>query len=254
MVSALAFVYAFILLCGCTSQRGLRNSLAETNFMSGNKYHIELVAHNALATLAYKTDVLHHNGCAQWDGTAMIGAYNMAFEQRCISLYANDICAKQWRGQWVSSTATSPKNQIDKWLQDVRRGAGTITEGDQWFHTEADAEGRSDSCITVQMPRADLDWNALADVHIDSIFGTQSLLTAFEQGSVTLYFDAETHQLSTVVIAADTGQNSMSCIITVSTTEEQIQETIPTADKLKEGTLYEEWTILDPGSYNESAK
>lgn len=222
--------------------------------MSGGKYHIELVAHNAIATLAYKTDVLHHDGCAQWDGTAMIGAYNMAFEQRCISLYANDICAKQWRGRWVSSTATTPKSQIDNWLQDVRQGTGTITENDQWLQTAGNGEGRSDSCITVQMPRADLDWNALTDVHIDSIFGTQSLLTSFEQGSVTLYFDAETHLLNTVVIAAGTGQNSMSCIITVSTTEEQIKEAIPTADKLGEGTLYEEWTIIDPDSYSESAK
>ena len=63
---------------------------------------------------------------------------------------------------------------------------------------------------------------------------------------MTLYFDADTYQLVGVIFSAQNGQTTIHGTITVSTAEEQTLTEFPEPDAICDGTLYEEWTALEP--------
>lgn len=247
LTSAIALILVVLLFCGCAAQQEKRNAVAEVNTLSSGNYHITLIGQSSTVTLAYKTDVLHIDDCAQWNGIATVGAYSMAFQQDCRSLYTTQYRAKQWRGKWVESTATSPKEQIDLWLQEIQDGAGTMNtkavDAAQLLPLE---EGDACSVFTARLENASLNWEALTDVHLDSMFGSQAFLTDVETGTVTLCFNTEDYTLVGVIISAKNSQTTISCTITVSTVEGQTIEEIPNQDSIGTGTLSEEWTILEP--------
>lgn len=219
----------------------------EANPLSSGIYHIEIVAHNKLADLAYKTEVLDMDGKAQWDGIATVGAYRMAFQQKCESVYAPDLQAKLWRGKWVESTATSPREQLHQWLQSCGDGAGVYqTDAVAAYTILPVKEGDTRHIVTVQLPDAALDWAALCDAHLDTLFGSQAFLTDIKTAYVTLCFDAETLSLIGVVFSAQQGQTTINGTIMLSATEGQSLGTFPAPETLAEGTLYEEWEILSP--------
>ena len=216
----------------------------EANPLSAGFYHIEIVGDNGLALLTYETDVININDQTQWDGLATVGAYNMAFQQECHSVYSPTVKAKLWRGLWVQSTATSPKEQLQVWLQ------ACLKKDSQYQSKEVPAasvlpleEGDTRRVVSIHIPKADMSWDSLCDVHIDTFFGTQAYLTDIKTGSVTLYFDVATHALIGVVFTAENGQTKISGIITVSTAEGHTLREFPDPTTLTEGTLYEEWNF-----------
>lgn len=216
----------------------------EANSLSAAAYHIELVGNNGLAILAYKTDVLNIGDCTQWDGFATIGAYNMAFQQECHSVYSPDVQAKLWRGNWARATTTSPKIQIHKWLQACLTKAGTY----QPTNIRASSVlplGEEDerTAVAIYLADVELDWSALCDVNIDTYFGTQAFLTDLKTGEVTLYFDSDTYQLIGVILTAAQGQTTVNASIVASTADGRTMRDFPNAEDLIDGILHEEWNF-----------
>lgn len=221
--------------------------MVEANPLFSGIYHIEIVAHNGLVDLAYKTEVLAIDDKAQWNGSATVGAYHMAFQQECKSVYAPDVQAKLWRGKWVKSTATSPKKQLLQWLQACGDGAGVYQKDAIDADTLLPLEGEKvRQIVTVQIPDGTLDWAALCDAHLDTLFGSQTLLTDATTANVILCFDAETLELIGVVFSAQQGQTTINGTIILSATDGQTLDTFPEPETLEEGTLHEEWSILEP--------
>ena len=245
LASALVLLLVLVLACRCAASLDFRNTLVEANTFSAEIYDIELVAKGTVVMLAYKSQVLHIDDCAQWDGIATVGAYGMAFRQECLSIWNGDIQAKQWRDKWVQSTVTSPRAQFELWLRAVRQGRGTCNSTPVAAASLLPlGEGDTRTAITVVLKNSKLDWNALTDVHLDPLFGSQSFLTDAKTGTVTLCFDAMSYSLIGVVISASCGQTTITETIIVSAADGQMIEGIPDADTISEGTLYEEWSLI----------
>ena len=246
----MASVIAILVVCaavlsGCSGRLAARKALAEANTFPSAIFDIEIVGQNGLATLAYKTQVLHISEKAQWDGLATISAYNMVFQQECNSIYSENLQAKLWRDKWVQSSSTTPAIQLRAWLQMFRNGSGVYDP----TPVPADSlppfpEGDSRSMVTVQLKDAPLDWDSICDVHIDSLFGTQAFLTDLKTGTVVLYFDASTLLLAAATFTAEQGGTSISGIIEVSASDGHTFQDFPLPETVSDGTLYEEWTIL----------
>ncbi len=227
--------------------RSVKRTLVEANNLSSGNYHIELIGDNGLALLAYKADVLHIGEQTQWDGIATVGAYKMAFQQECHSVYSPQVQAKQWRGKWVQATATTPVEQFAQWLMHIANGKGTY----KFSPVNASSllpvsEGEDKKVVTVKLRNAPLDWNALCDANIDTSFGSQAFLTDVKTGTVTLCFDALTHELFGAVISAKKGQIKITATVILSTAYGHELQAFPRAEEVSEGTLSEEWVQISP--------
>lgn len=216
----------------------------EANPLTTGLYHIEISGSNGLALLAYKTDVLVVGSYAQWDGLATIGAYNMAFRQECHSLFTPAIQAKQWRGNWVQSTATSPSIQLTEWLR-LCLSATSKYRADNIPITQvlSNAGEKETKVVSIHLTDAPIEWNALCDAHIDTMFGSQVFLTDLTNATVTLYFDASSKALVGVVFTAENGQTHINGTIAVSAYDGRELSTIPATDTISEGILHEEWDL-----------
>lgn len=245
MASVIVILSFLVALTGCTGKLAARRALTEANTFPSSVFNVEIVGQNGLATLAYKTEVLHISGKAQWEGIATIGAYNMVFQQECRSLYSEELCAKLWREKWVQSSATTPAIQLRSWLQMFRNGAGAYDPNPTAAALLAPfSENDPRAMVTVQLEDAPINWDSICDAHIDSLFGTQAFLTDIKTGTITLYFDADTLLLAAATFSAEQGGTSVSGIIGVSTADGQTLQEFPLPETISEGTLYEEWTIL----------
>lgn len=245
MASVIAILTFLAVLAGCSGRLAARKALTEANTFSSSVFNVEIVGQNGLATLAYKTEVLHISGKAQWEGIATIGAYNMVFQQECRSLYSEELCAKLWREQWVQSSATTPAIQLRSWLQMFHNGRGTYDPTPTAAALLAPfSENDPRSMVIVHLEDAPINWDSICDVHIDSLFGTQAFLTVIKTGTVTLYFDADTLLLAAATFSTEQGGTSVSGIIEVSAVDGQAFQDFPLPETISEGTLYEEWHIL----------
>ena len=248
MASILALTICVFFLASCHKKNDKISALVEANPISAGMYHIEIIADNGLAELAYSSNVLSKNDCACWTGSATVGAYKMAFRQECHSLYFEGISAKQWRGKWVRSQATDPSLQIAAWF------AATASQGCAYNASPVLAasalplnEGDTRTAVTVVIPAAPMQWEALCDANIDSYFGTQAILTDAETCIVFLYFNAESNAFIGATFTADTGQTTIRGSITVSTTDGHTLPEMPIpelVETIKDGLLEEQWEIL----------
>lgn len=246
MASVIAILTFLAVLAGCNGKLAARSALTEANTFPASVFNIEIVGQNGLATLAYKTEVLHISNKAQWEGVATISAYNMVFQQECRSLYSEELQAKLWREKWVQSSATTPAIQLRSWLQMFHNGAGTYDPTPTAAALLAPfSENDPRSMVTVQLEDAPINWDSICDVHIDSLFGTQAFLTDIKTGTVVLYFDAATLLLAAATFSAEQGGASVSGIIGVSTTDGQSLQDFPLPETVSDGTLYEEWNIIN---------
>lgn len=242
LASALAAFSLLGALAGCSSHRAEKKALAEANALSSGYYHIEIVGQNGLATLAYQSDVLSIDDKTQWDGMATIGAYNMAFRQECHSVYSGEIKAKQWRGKWVQSDATSPSHQLQSWIQSSKgQYNGTPVAASSVLPLEQ-ADDRQ--VVSIHISKASIDWWAVCDAHIDSYFGSQAFLTDVKSVSVTLYFDADTLLFLGAKFTGEKDSTKISGSIAMSATDGQALSEFPEKDTVSEGTLAEEWSIV----------
>lgn len=241
----------FFLFAGCTAEKEELPAVVEANPLQSGIYHIEIIGNNGIATLAYKSDVLNIGDQTQWDGLATIGAYDMAFRQECHSVYSPSIKAKLWRNRWVSSTATSPKDLVLSWLQSCTGKASEYDPNVVAIATVLPA-GEEDTrrVYSVTLPSAVLEWNALCDAHIDTLFGSQAFLTDVKTGTVILYFDAETNALAGVKITAQHGRTALSATITVSTADGQNLREFPETEDPIKGSLSEEWNFIEEDDNN----
>lgn len=245
LASVIAILLLILSLPGCSGGFAARQALTEANTLPSGIYHIEITGNNGLALLAYQSEILDINGCAQWDGLASIGAYGLAFQQECHSVYSEQVRAKLWRGQWVTSTATSPRLQLLQWLQECRK-SGIFDPVAVPAASVLPLDGNNRQVVSLQLQNASIDWTTLCDAHIDSAFGTQAFLLDIETCSANLYFDAETFLLLGVVFTAQNGQTTISGNITLSAVDGQSLQEFPTPEAISEGTLYEEWDIITP--------
>ena len=244
MASVIVTLLFVLSLTGCAGGLAARVTLTEANPLSSGIYHIEITGTNGLALLAYKTEVVVLNSCAQWDGLATVGAYNMVFQQECHSLYSEEISAKLWREKWVQSTTTSPSLQVQQWLQECRHKGRYNSEAIPATSVLPLPDDDPRMVVSLHLKKTTIDWNALCDAHLDSLFGTQAFLTDACSGSATLYFDAQTFALIGVVFTAQNGQTEISGNIVLSTADGHTLQKFPTPETITEGTLYEEWNIL----------
>lgn len=247
--STIALFVLLAFMPGCTSNHIERNAVVEANPLSSASYHIEITGTNQIITFAYQTDVIDIDDCAQWNGIATVGAYNMAFQQSCLSVYSSTVQAKQWRGEWVYSATTSPKIQFTKWLQDYSLGSGSCDASAVLANSVLPLPLTDTRTVsTIHLPAAALDWDALCDVHIDSTFGSQNLLTDIASGDILLYIDNETLELIGATFTAQQDQTHISGMIIVSANDGQSLEPFPDADTITDGTqyLYEEWALAEP--------
>ena len=245
MASVIVILTFLVALTGCNGKLAARRALTEANTFPSSTFDIEIVGQNGLATLAYKTKVIHISNKAQWEGVATISAYNMVFQQDCHSLYSEDLQAKLWRGKWVQSSATTPAIQLRPWLQMFRNGSGTYAPTPVPASLlDPFSESDPRSMVTVRLEDAPLNWNSICDVHIDSLFGTQAFLTDIKTGTVTLYFDADTLLLAAATFTAEQGSTSISGIIEVSAIDGHALREFPLPETISDATLYEEWCIL----------
>ena len=169
----------------------------------------------------------------------------MAFRQECHSLYSPEIKAKQWRGIWVNGTATSPSLLIQEWLQLCLEPSAKYARRPVALSKIIPKEESSGIyVVAIQVTDAPINWDALCDAHIDTWFGSQTLLTDFTQADATLYFDVKTSALCAVVFAAQSSQGNINCTITLSPADGLTLQEFPSAGALPTGTLSEEWSII----------
>lgn len=232
-------------LCGCSQDHAGREALVEANLLSSGIYQIQITGNNPLITFAYQSKAIHLGDKTQWEGCATVGAYDLAWQQECISIYSPTVKAKQWRGKWVHSTATTPTAQMLLWLQEVSAGKGEISNTPSAppdFLSSRAGEGTQVICATLQ--DAPIFWNAICDAHLDTFFGGQAFLTDIKSAAVTLYFDAATYALIGVQFQGKQAQTAIEGKITLSAADGQSITEFPLPKEISDGTLSEEWQIL----------
>jgi hypothetical protein len=84
----------------------------------------------------------------------------------------------------------------------------------------------------------------LCDAHLDTLFGSQAFLTDLDTATVTLYFDASTYTLIGAQFHGTYGQTAITGNITLSAANGQTTQYFPAAEEISEGTLSEEWQLL----------
>ena len=256
LASTITVLLVIALLCGCNRDRiasdasanphsDAMRALVEANTLSSGLYHIEISGSNGLALFAYQTDVLVINNHAQWDGTATIRAYDMAFLQECHSLYSENIQAKYWRDRWAIGTATAPSILLQEWLRLCLSNEAEYTpEAVSISRFLGEGEAEDTQVVAIQISDAPIDWNAICDAHIDTWFGSQTLLTDHAQADATLCFDAETSKLLAVIFASEISQGNIHCTIKLSTADGHTMEEFPSSDALSSVPLQEEWNFF----------
>lgn len=240
--SVIAAFFVLGVLTGCSSHRAEKKALAEANAFSSGYYHIEIVGQNGLATLAYQTDILNIDGKTQWDGDATIGAYNMAFQQECHSVYSEEVQAKQWRGKWVQSDATTPTLQLQQWINSSKSkyDPNPIPANSVLSLPEDDGH----QLVSLSLSKATIDWWTICDAHIDTYFGSQAFLTDVKSVSVTLYFDADTLLFVGATFTGGKDNTTISGSITMSAAGGHNLSEFPEKNTISEGILAEEWSIV----------
>ena len=210
------------------------------------KYSINMAVTGEKVTFAYYSDILASGSSAQRTGNAVVSYYGIAFSQDCETISNDSLSAKKWRELWADSEPESPAPMIQLWLQKVANGLGAYEKRPV---DPADflplPDGGSQKAFSVRLSNIDLNWNALCDAHLDSTFGGQSLLTDIAKGTATLYFDSETQTLLGVRLSARHEQTELSGTIVITPTQESFSHAFPAQDKLIQGTLSEEWSILN---------
>lgn len=240
--SVIAAFFLLGVLTGCSSHRARKKALAEANALSSGYYHIEIVGQNGLAILAYQTDILNIDGKTQWDGDATIGAYNMAFQQECHSVYSEEVQAKQWRGKWVQSDATTPALQLRQWLNSSKGKYDPNPIPANSVLSLPEDDGRQ--LVSLSISKAAIDWWTICDAHIDSYFGSQAFLTDLKSVSVILYFDAETLLFVGATFTGEKDNTTISGSITMSAADGHSLSEFPDASSISDGILAEEWSIV----------
>lgn len=245
LASAIAVFFILALLSGCNANREEKKALAEANALSSGYYKISIVGQNEQILFAYQTEVLHIGDMTQWDGLASVGAYNMAFQQECHSVYSEEVQAKLWRNKWVAASATTPSDQLSIWLQSCADGKGIYNDDSVPLFTVLPVDKTDERrVISVQLEKARMSWNAICDANIDSYFGSQQFLTDLTTATVTLYFDVDTRLLAGAKFAGKTEVSELSGTIIVSTAEGHALSEFPNPDSISEGVLAEEWEIV----------
>lgn len=245
LASVFAAFFVLGVLTGCSSHWAEKKALAEANALSSGHYKISIVGQNDLVLFAYQSEVLHIGDMTQWDGVATVGAYNMAFQQECHSVYSPEVQAKKWRGKWVEASATTPAEQLSLWLQSCAKGKGDYnSKAVPLFSVLPVDETDTRRVISIQLENAKMDWNAICDANIDSYFGSQQFLTDLTTAAVTLYFDVDTNLLTGAKFTGKTEHTELSGTIIMSTVDGQFLSEFPEKNTISEGTLAEEWSIV----------
>lgn len=230
------------IITGCAENQDARKALVEANLLSSGFYQIQIAGNNPIVSFAYKTEALHIGQETQWEGVATVGAFDMAFQQNCHSVYSPEIKAKRWRGKWVRSTATTPTAQILLWLQEMSAGRGEISSEPA---SKPDfLSARAGEVLAVTLSDAPMLWNAICDAHIDTLFGSQAFLTDLKEAEAILYFDADTHTFLGAAFQGSYGQTAITGTIVLSATDGHTIGSFPPPEKISEGTLSEEWQVL----------
>lgn len=153
--------------------------------------------------LYYSSDVTAFQEDAIWDGVGKVYFGNMYFRQDCQTVCTESGSRKQWRGSWAASDTRSPVTPIAEWL------GKAVAEG-VYFTTPVTPSECSDYLEEYQDPayritwtEKDPQWDALCDVHPDTLFGGNDLITSFKEVKVTLFFGTDDLLLDVILLTAE---------------------------------------------------
>ena len=203
--------------------------------------HMELVRGNI--GLVYDSVVEAKGPEADWNGEAWLYTMGACFSQNCRTLCDDTGSVKAWRGNWCSSKNSSPALLISSWLRQVEQGIGYYSQNTRT--PQDDTQSFSDmtaGCYTVKLEDQKIDWSGLCDVYVDSLFGGEELLGAFQRGTVTLYFTESDCFLIAILISAMEETSWVELAIQLQKAESE--PAIDLSDLIiREGILSEEWNM-----------
>lgn len=246
---ALLTVLAFI-LSGCGSVRQVEpaalTAAKDMILESPYRMDVELSFVNNNLIFAYSCFIDFQGETSRWDGTARVLYKLTAFEQKCKSETTADGSWKQWRSGYAVSDTKSPSKEIARWLQMAAAGQG------REIGTPVPASDLSDAfpqeCGKVHLLVLEgvvVDWNALCDTHIDSIFGGQDLLDSAGACTVTLLFREKTHDLVGAYLSAMEGATALEAALVLTSTGNgpEIESSVFDG-AVQDAPLSEEWEII----------
>lgn len=196
-----------MLLSGCSNTTLLQPS--REDIVGANLYlltepieltlDLKLMAEEG-AILYYNSVVTVCNEDAVWEGYGKIRFGNLYFKQDCQTVCSASGSRKQWRGSWAASNTVSPTSELSKWLEKVTDMVS--------YHTTPVAPSEysdylssfTDPAYRIEWTEEAVNWTALCDVHPDTMFGSNELLTSIQNVNITMFFGTDDLLLDVVLI------------------------------------------------------
>ena len=243
--SAISAILLFsTVLCGCSLIQPSRKELAEANaflYLEPVALDVSLTLQSGGTAMSYDTQILMEGDMAEWEGDAYVSFSGIPFHQSCRSACDGLEAGKKWNEQWAKTELKAPTVNLKAWLSELASGKGTylarsvIPKEDSKGLIPLDRES-----YRVMLRNFAVDWDALCDVNLDSLFGGDTLLTQYDTVDVTMYFQTADWELSAVLIQAEHSDGAVTCKVLVSRSE---QGPSIMFGELEEGLLSEDWEI-----------
>lgn len=199
-----------ILVCGCSNTAVFQPS--REDIIGANLYllsePVELTLDLKLMTeaetvLYYNSVVTACNEDAVWEGVGKIRYGNMYFKQDCQTACSSSGSRKLWRGSWAASDTVSPVTELSKWLEKASGTAVYYTRPVAPADYSDYLSSFTDPAYRIEWTETEINWYALCDVHPDTMFGGNALITDFNQVNVTMFFGTEDLLLDVVLITTE---------------------------------------------------
>ena len=197
----------------------------------------------------YTSTVVATEDTAQWSGQATVYHIATYFRQKCVTMCDETGSAKEWHGKWAVSDNTSPVPALRGWLQKAKTEGAFRTVPVVPAELSGTLKGLKNDCYRITLNEEIWDYRALCDVHLDSLFGGNERLQAFQAVKVDLLFDTHNLSLTAILLSAEDrggGRLEISVRATASTS--------PNVDlssmSLSNAILSEEWEIIGHGDVN----
>lgn len=243
--SAISAILLFsTVLCGCSLIQPSRKELAEANaflYSEPVALDVSLILQSGSTAMSYDTQILLEGDMAEWEGDAYVAFSGIPFHQSCRSACNGQEAGKLWKEQWARTELKAPTVNLKVWLSKLASGKGTYLTRSVIPQEDSDGLIPLDrESYRVMLRNVAVDWDAICDVNLDSLFGGDTLLTQYEAVDVTMYFQTVNWELSAVLIQAERPDGAVSCTVLVSRSEQGPSVMV---GELEDGLLSEDWEI-----------
>lgn len=199
-----------IFLCGCNTTAVIQPSredlVGANSYMLAEPMHLKLdlkLMSDTGTIMYYSSDVTAYQEDAIWNGTGKVYFGNMYFRQDCQTVCTASGSRKQWRGSWAASDTRSPITPIAKWLERAASEGVYFKRPVTPSECSDYLEDNHDPAYRITWTETDPEWSALCDVHPDTLFGGNELITSFNEVKVTLFFGTEDLLLDVILLTAE---------------------------------------------------